>query len=239
MSIIQDALKKVQGNTENAADSQKASQRPSQSEKPREPAKEDLDLDEFAPTRKGIFPFMFDAKTAISSVIIVGAVLTFAIRYTPLGKLKFPIVKIPIKLNMFAKKSVPVKKDAAAKKETVVKTAEPQIKEKASVSEPAAPPAANITTANVTTANATAESKDKTIEPRQALMFAPIKPEPEPQLPTFTISGIMYLTKGSRAIINNAIVEEGDMVSGATVTRINKRNAVLEFNGQKIILDLR
>jgi len=55
----------------------------------------------------------------------------------------------------------------------------------------------------------------------------------------FILNGIMYLNTGSRAIINNSVVMEGDTISGAKIMRINKRNVVLNFNNLEITLSLK
>lgn len=57
--------------------------------------------------------------------------------------------------------------------------------------------------------------------------------------PELVLNGIMYLESGPRAIINNAIVGEGDMVNGATILTINKKNVILKFNNVEITLNLK
>lgn len=57
--------------------------------------------------------------------------------------------------------------------------------------------------------------------------------------PDLLLNGIMYLEAGPRAIINNAIVGVGDMVSGATVTAINKKSVILAYNNVEITLNLK
>ncbi|HPM42515.1 MAG TPA: general secretion pathway protein GspB [Candidatus Omnitrophota bacterium] len=57
--------------------------------------------------------------------------------------------------------------------------------------------------------------------------------------PDLALNGIMYLETGSRAIINNKIVQEGDMVGGATVVLINKNSAILKYNDVEITLSLK
>jgi hypothetical protein len=56
--------------------------------------------------------------------------------------------------------------------------------------------------------------------------------------PDLTLNGIMYLEEGPRAIINNFIVEIGDFVSGAKVTRINRQSVILEYENVEITLSL-
>lgn len=57
--------------------------------------------------------------------------------------------------------------------------------------------------------------------------------------PDLALNGIMYLDTNPRAIINNAIVGKGDMVSGATVTAINKKSVILTYNDVEITLNLK
>lgn len=57
--------------------------------------------------------------------------------------------------------------------------------------------------------------------------------------PELVLNGIMYLETGPRAIINNAIVREGDMVNSATVTSINRKSVILKFNNLEITLNLK
>lgn len=57
--------------------------------------------------------------------------------------------------------------------------------------------------------------------------------------PSLMLNGIMYLEERPRAIINNSIVEAGDSVGGATVTKINPKNVVLEYNDVEITLNLK
>lgn len=57
--------------------------------------------------------------------------------------------------------------------------------------------------------------------------------------PDLVLNGIMYLETGPRAIINNAIVSEGDMINGATVSSINRKNVILKFNNLEITLNLK
>lgn len=63
--------------------------------------------------------------------------------------------------------------------------------------------------------------------------------ETKPRYPDLSLNGIMYLEDGPRAIINNSIVEVGNTVAGATVTKINKKSVVLESNGVEITLKLK
>jgi hypothetical protein len=57
--------------------------------------------------------------------------------------------------------------------------------------------------------------------------------------PDFVLNGIMELSDGPRAVINNLIVGLGDTVEGATVSSISKKNVVLKQNESEINLDLR
>lgn len=57
--------------------------------------------------------------------------------------------------------------------------------------------------------------------------------------PKLVLNGIMYLEEGPRAIVNNAMVEVGDFVSGAKVVRIDRKNVVLVYNDVEITLTLK
>jgi len=59
------------------------------------------------------------------------------------------------------------------------------------------------------------------------------------QYPDLTLNGIMFLEAGPRAIINNSIVGVGNTVSGATVTKINRKSVALEYSGVEITLNLK
>ena len=88
--------------------------------------------------------------------------------------------------------------------------------------------------------------------PHQETIYKTVEAEPVPGAPVagtatvvrsappdLRLDGIMYLDSGPRAIINNAIVGEGDMVSGATVTTINKKSVILTYNNVEITLNLK
>ncbi len=62
---------------------------------------------------------------------------------------------------------------------------------------------------------------------------------PEPEVPTLVLNGIMYSNENPQAIINNGIVEEGDVVSGATVVKIDNKKALLLYNDEEIVLTLK
>lgn len=57
--------------------------------------------------------------------------------------------------------------------------------------------------------------------------------------PDLVLNGIMYLEEGPRAIINNFIVAPGDLVSGAKVTKISRKNVILEYRDVEITLSLK
>lgn len=54
----------------------------------------------------------------------------------------------------------------------------------------------------------------------------------------FILDGIMYIADRPRAIINNIIVGEGEVVDGANVEKINKDNVVLKYNESEVTLKL-
>lgn len=55
----------------------------------------------------------------------------------------------------------------------------------------------------------------------------------------FTLSGIMHLEDGPRAIINGSTVVEGDVVGSAVVTRIEDNSVVLKKQNSEIVLHLK
>ena len=77
----------------------------------------------------------------------------------------------------------------------------------------------------------------KLIEPAQQI--TDIIARTRLQQSDFILNGIMYLEAGPRAIINNNIVEEGDVVKGATVAKIDKKSVLLRTGDSEIILELR
>ena len=85
------------------------------------------------------------------------------------------------------------------------------------------------------------------VEPDPAVPAATVAPEEAPpprsvvraEPPDLALNGIMHLETGPRAIINNAIVSEGDMVNGAIVRSINKKSVILTYNNVEITLNLK
>ena len=63
--------------------------------------------------------------------------------------------------------------------------------------------------------------------------------ESQPQ--SFVLNGIMYIKERPRAIINGAVVTEGDVVSGATVTSISESKVLLKYinNDNKVEMVLK
>ena len=57
--------------------------------------------------------------------------------------------------------------------------------------------------------------------------------------PNLVLNGIMYVEESPRAIVNNSIVETGDSVSGAKITRINRKSVILEYEDVEITLNLK
>jgi hypothetical protein len=57
--------------------------------------------------------------------------------------------------------------------------------------------------------------------------------------PEFVLNGIMYLEGNPRAIINDVMVEAGDMVGGARVVKIEKKSVLLQYDDAEIGLDLK
>lgn len=79
----------------------------------------------------------------------------------------------------------------------------------------------------------------KTIEPASAAERLSPRTVVRTEPPDLMLGGIMYLENGKRAIINNVIVSEGDMVAGATVGAINKKSVILTYNNVEITLNLK
>ncbi|MDD5421924.1 MAG: hypothetical protein WC592_03505 [Candidatus Omnitrophota bacterium] len=59
------------------------------------------------------------------------------------------------------------------------------------------------------------------------------------RLPGFVLNGIMELTDGPKAVINNLIVAVGDTVDGAVVSKIDRKNVVLKVSDSEINLDMK
>lgn len=55
-------------------------------------------------------------------------------------------------------------------------------------------------------------------------------------MPKFLLNGIMYLETGPQAIINGAVVKEGDIIDGAVVARIDRSSVTLRLKDSEIIL---
>lgn len=56
--------------------------------------------------------------------------------------------------------------------------------------------------------------------------------------PALALNGIMYREEGARALVNNLVVEEGDIVGGAKVQKISQKNVVFVYNGTEIKISL-
>jgi hypothetical protein len=67
----------------------------------------------------------------------------------------------------------------------------------------------------------------------------PASLKPKPDTAHLVLNGIMYLEDGSRAIINNAIVAEGETVEGFVVDKINKKSVVLRSGDTQTTLNLK
>lgn len=97
------------------------------------------------------------------------------------------------------------------------------------------------------TPKATPDGQEKT--PVASAQNPAEKKPPEPQSPksfklgqhhpNLILNGIMLLSDKPRAIINDAIVEEGDTVGGAKVVKINKNKVTLIYEDLEIILNLK
>lgn len=60
-----------------------------------------------------------------------------------------------------------------------------------------------------------------------------------PPPPIFVLNGTMYLDAKPQAIINGYILEEGDVINGATVMVIDKDYVLLNLKDDKLKLDLK
>ena len=85
----------------------------------------------------------------------------------------------------------------------------------------------------------------KTVKPlpeAEKLPQAPLPPvlvQKKNPPPAFTLSGIFYDDKLPCALIDNKIVKEGDVISGAKVIRIMPNGVKLEFEGEAFELTTR
>lgn len=94
------------------------------------------------------------------------------------------------------------------------------------------PNADTTLTNSVTAANATPA-------PTGQAAPAPAQPEPvaPPAGPVFRLKGILY-TKNPTALINEASVQVGGEVDGATVTKIESTSVTLDYQGKTTVLKL-
>lgn len=185
MSIIQEALKKAQGQSKDAP----GRETPAQKEKP--PASKSIfDKTVVAKTRK-LYPKDNFRLIAVSASLLLAAAIFF--------------VSLSVSNSRNAGKALAAK--------TILSTQEVQYK-----------PMPKIET----------KPKETTVSEVQTVVKVA-----NAQYPDLVLNGIMYLEIGPRAIINDAIVEEGDTVKGARVTKINKKNVVLEYNNVEITLNLK
>lgn len=185
MSIIQEALKKAQGQTKEAAGGERSAP------KERPPAAETIfGKTPVAKTRK---PY---PKDGLKPMVIFLGLLIAAIIF---------LIGLSISNSRNAGKALAAKKASS--------TQEVQYKPIAKVE--AKPKETAVSEVNTLVKTADAECPD------------------------LVLNGIMYLEIGPRAIINDSIVEEGDTVKGARVTRINRKSVVLEYDNVEITLNLK
>lgn len=59
------------------------------------------------------------------------------------------------------------------------------------------------------------------------------------EIPTFSLSGILYSDNQKWAMINNRILKEGDTIEGAKVIGISADGVELNWKGEKIFLRLK
>ena len=185
MSIIQEALKKAQGQSKDTP----SRETPAQKEKPLA-SKSIFDKTVVAKTRKAYLKDNFKPIAIFLSLLIAAVIFL---------------------IGTSISKSNNAGKALAAK--TAVSTQEVQYK-----------PMPKIET----------KPKETTVSEIQTVLKVA-----NAQYPDLVLNGIMYLEIGPRAIINDAIVEEGDTVKGARVTKINKKSVVLEYNNVEITLNLK
>lgn len=90
-------------------------------------------------------------------------------------------------------------------------------------------------------------AKSEELPALPSVIFQQVSPESQPQQPEekkasspeFVLNGIMYLEGNPRAIINDVMVEAGDMVGGARVVKIEKKSVLLQYNDVEMSLDLK
>ncbi len=58
------------------------------------------------------------------------------------------------------------------------------------------------------------------------------------QTPYLKLSGIVYSSNASYCIINNKIIRIGEDVQGAKLTRVTPKEAILDYQGEKVILSV-
>jgi len=85
-------------------------------------------------------------------------------------------------------------------------------------------------------APAAAGAEEKITAPLQIQVNEPVAKAPDP---AFILSGIMMPESGPRAIINGTVVEEGDMIGGASVEYIESEKVLLKYKDESITLKLK
>lgn len=58
------------------------------------------------------------------------------------------------------------------------------------------------------------------------------------QLPPMTVQGVVWGTDRSSAIINDQVVKEGDVISGAKITEISSKGVNLFYEGNEFLLPI-
>ncbi len=65
-----------------------------------------------------------------------------------------------------------------------------------------------------------------------------VKPPPKVVPPVLQVSGVIWNSSRNQAIINGAVVDEGDEVAQVKILKINKTRIDFEFSGKKFHQDL-
>lgn len=108
-------------------------------------------------------------------------------------------------------------------------------------------PATDTPTVSITDVAATAAKAEPTVTTAEPAQTDPKAEEPEKVdpwrsgadgRPVMVLNGIIHGDAGRRAVINNQIVHEGQIVSGVKIVNIGRGTVTIEYGGQRDTLRL-
>jgi len=88
-------------------------------------------------------------------------------------------------------------------------------------------------------ASAESENRKSQFGVEEASVFQALTQQPHIiQTPYLKLSGIVYSSNASYCIINDKIIRIGEDVQGAKLTRVTPKEAILDYQGEKVILSI-